>query len=333
MHLHAIGFGALNLDELWEVSGDFVASLGLEPGLEYVRDLDWLTQMLSLLKVHGVMKALDPGGSAANTIAALHKMGFATGFYGVTGEADVGLLRPDELGSAEDLRIQTVEQPAGRCLSLVHGTDVNIDRTLVILPNANDLAASYVPDSRYFRQAQWVHMTSFVSRKVLSAQAMVARSLGPLTRLSFDPGAVYCRLGIEELRPILESTAVLFVTVEEMQVLTSEHDLETGVAILSQIGVDIIVVKLGARGILAFHQGRSIRQPAVTPSVIRDRTGAGDVAAAGLLAGMLLSLDLHKCLELAAKCAAKSIGGYGRAMYPDETFLKEYVASARSGEE
>lgn len=330
MRLHAIGFGALNLDELWEVSGDFLASLGLEAGREYVQDVDWLTQICPQLKAHGVMKALDPGGSAANMIAALHKMGFATGFYGVTGETDVGLLRLDELGRAEDLRIHTTEQPTGRCLSLVHGTDADRDRTLVIFPNANDLAASYVPDNRYFQQARWVHMTSFVSREVLSAQAVVARNLGPSTRLSFDPGAVYCRLGVDELKSILAWTAVLFVTAEEMQVLTSEQNLETGVAILSQTGVDIIVVKLGAKGILAFHQGRSVRQPAVTPSVIRDRTGAGDVAAAGFLAGMLRSLDLHECLELAAKCAAKSIGGYGRAMYPDEALLEEYVASVRS---
>jgi ribokinase len=332
MQLHAIGFGALNLDELWEVSEDFLASLGLEAGREYVRDVQWLTHLYPLLRARGVMKALDPGGSAANMIAALHRMGLKTGFYGVTGDADVGLLRLHELGNAEDLRIHTTGQPAGRCLSLVHGTDTNRDRTLVIFPNANDLAAFHVPDTGYFQQARWVHMTSFVSREVLSAQAVVARNLGPSTRLSFDPGAVYCRLGVDELRPILERTAVLFVTVEEIQVLTSEQMLDTSVVILSRIGVDIIVVKLGPEGLLAFHQGCSIRQPAVTPPVIRDRTGAGDVAAAGFLAGMLRSLDLHQCVELAAMCAARSIEGYGRETYPDGALLEQYVASAQAGE-
>jgi ribokinase len=327
VQLHAIGFGALNLDELWDVSDDFIASLGLEAGREYIRDVDWLTELYPRLRAQGVMKAIDPGGSAANMIAALHRMGFATGFYGVTGEADVGRLRLDELGRAQDLRIRTTAQPAGRCLSLVHGTDVRRDRTLVIFPNANDLAALHVPDAGYFQQARWVHMTSFVSQAVLVAQAVVARNLEPPTRLSFDPGVVYCRLGVAELRPILERTAVLFITAEEMEMLTLEHTLDAGTEMLSRIGVGIIVVKLGAHGLIAFHAGQSIHQPAVTPMEIRDPTGAGDVAAAGFLAAMLRSLALHECLEVAAKCAAKSIGGYGRAAYPDGSLLKEYVAS------
>lgn len=330
MQLHAIGFGALNLDEFWEVPDGFVDSLGLEPGQEYVRDLDWFNEIYPDLSNRCIRKAVDPGGSAANMIAALHRMGFATGFYGATGQADAGVLRLEELGEREFLRIHTASSPAGRCLSLVQGAGRNRDRTLVIFPNANDLAAFHLPDREYFQQARWVHMTSFVSRQVLAAQTTVARNLETPSLLSFDPGAVYCKLGIKELRPLLERTALLFVTGEEMQVLTSQQSAEAAMETLLGIGVGTVVVKLGADGLLGAEADRKIHQPAATPSIVLDRTGAGDVAAAGFLAGVLNSLDLKHCLELAAVCAGKSLEGYGRTAYPDRVLLERYLHEART---
>lgn len=329
MRFHAIGFGALNLDEFWEVSEGFLASLGLESGREYIRDEDWFREIYPQLTAQGHRRALDPGGSAANMIAALRRMGFSTGFYGVTGSEDLHLLRTEELGERESLRIRATQHPAGRCLSLVHGTGRARDRTLVIFPNANDLANLYVPETDYFLTALWVHMTSFATPVVLDAQAILARGLREPTRLSFDPGAVYCRLGLERLRPVIERTAILFLSVEEMQLLTGQPDPEGAAEALFGLGVGTIVVKLGADGLIGFSEGRKVYQPAVTPASVRDRTGAGDVAAAGFLAGVLSSMSLGECLALAALCASKSLEGYGRATYPDAASLEELKARAR----
>lgn len=321
MRLHAIGFGSLNLDEFWEVTSDFLRSLGLRSGEEYVRDVDWFQTVYPSLTEWAVRRAADPGGSAANTIAALCRMGFDTGFYGVTGENDREGLRLGELGQPENLRVRTTAVPAGRCLALVEGTHENRDRTLVILPNANDLAGSELPDQDYFHQAEWVHMTSFVSRHVLDAQIWIAETMSPATRVSFDPGEIYCAFGIETLAPILRRSDILFVTTREMEMLTSDASMERAAATLLALGVGTVVVKLGAEGLAAFRCDRSAAQPAVAPKAIRDRTGAGDVAAAGFLAGILKSLDLGQCLRLAALCASRSIEGYGRSTYPDREFL------------
>jgi sugar/nucleoside kinase (ribokinase family) len=329
--LDAIGFGALNLDEFWEVSEEFLRVHDLNAGEEYVRDVEWFHQVYPCLRNHGTKRAVDPGGSAANMIAALYRMGFETGFWGVTGEADEVSLRMEELGRPENLRILTVPYPAGRCLAFVQGTDQGRDRTLVILPNANDLAGSRVPDLEYFGQAKWVHITSFVSQSVIAAQATVAESLSPHTRLSFDPGAVYCRHGIEKLTPVLKYSSVLFITGKELTMLTSESDLEAAVSILLELGVETVVVKLGADGLMAFQGTKAIRKPAVAPAMVRDRTGAGDVAAAGFLAGVLTSLDLEECVELAAICASRSIEGYGRSTYPDRELLGNHLRARTRG--
>lgn len=326
MRLDAIGFGSLNLDEFWEVSSEFFSSHGLKPGEEYIRDVEWFEQVYPELKALGNLKASDPGGSAANMIAALFKMGFETGFYGATGKGDPERMRVEELGQPENLKITISEFPAGRCLALIDLQDPERDRALVILPNANDIAGSDELDLEYFAEAQWVHLTSFVSQKPLEAQIRLMKSLPNDVGVSFDPGVIYSALGTAVLRPILSRTDVLFITREELKTLTGEEVTEKAAADLLAIGTNNIVIKLSTEGMIAFQREESLSQAAVPAAAVRDRTGAGDVAAAGFIAGKLKSIPLDGCLELAAFAASKSIEGYGRSTYPDRKFLENFIS-------
>jgi sugar/nucleoside kinase (ribokinase family) len=67
--------------------------------------------------------------------------------------------------------------------------------------------------------------------------------------------------------------------------------------------------------------GIPYEMPATPPPFIKDRTGAGDVAAAGFLAGRLRNLDITECLRLSSEAASRSLMGYGRSSYPDKDFL------------
>jgi len=57
-----------------------------------------------------------------------------------------------------------------------------------------------------------------------------------------------------------------------------------------------------------------------------DTTGAGDVYAAGFLAGLLKGFSLSECANLGTKVAGQSIKGYGRQRYPDANFLQSALA-------
>ena len=60
-------------------------------------------------------------------------------------------------------------------------------------------------------------------------------------------------------------------------------------------------------------------------AVVMDTTGAGDVYAAGFLAGYLDGATLEVCGEIASAAAALSVSAYGRGCYPDERFLRSYA--------
>lgn len=328
--LDVIGFGSLNLDEFWEAPRRFLEERDLRPGEEHVKDVGWFLKTYPALRSVGRLKAIDPGGSAANMIAAMRRMGFRTGFYGVTGRRDADKMRLQELGEPEDLHIRLAGTPAGRCLAIIDKDDPGRDRTLLIVPNANDLTGADDMNLRYFESAQWVHLTSFVSSVPLEAQASLVSRLSERTKVSFDPGAVYVSRGFDALEPILRRTEILFVTEQELETLTDFRRVEPAVERVLECGAAVVVVKMGERGIAAFQKGKSFHRPPIRPRVMTDRTGAGDVAAAGFIAGILEGIGVRGSLELAAGAASRSIEGFGRSSYPDRSFFDKVVSPLKT---
>jgi ribokinase len=324
------GFGSINIDEFWETSSKFFELIGIAPGQEVVQDIHWFNKYYPLLKISGDLKGICPGGSASNTIAALRRMGFSTGFFGVAGNDIDGKIDLDELGQSDSLRIRHTNLPSGRCIALINADDAHRDRALVILPNANNLADKASLDVNYFCDSNWVHLTSFVSNGPLEAQKKLVQTLPDKVNISFDPGAVYCRLGMKPLESIIARSRVLFLAEEELVTLMGPTPMDESISKLISIGAQTIVIKMGHRGIKVFQLNNTWFHDAVKPTRIVDRTGAGDVAAAGFIAGMILSLPPIDCLALASGTASKSIQGYGRSMYPDREYLKNFLANRQT---
>jgi sugar/nucleoside kinase (ribokinase family) len=60
-----------------------------------------------------------------------------------------------------------------------------------------------------------------------------------------------------------------------------------------------------------------------------DTLGAGDVFAAGYLAGLLIGLSLPQAARLAEAAAAYKLGGPGRQGYPDQEVMERIIARLR----
>jgi sugar/nucleoside kinase (ribokinase family) len=70
---------------------------------------------------------------------------------------------------------------------------------------------------------------------------------------------------------------------------------------------------------------------AVEPvEVTGDAVGAGDVADAGFIAGMLLRRAPEDCTRMAHACAVHSLAGNGRDSYPDKELLLGALGGGRS---
>jgi sugar/nucleoside kinase (ribokinase family) len=103
---------------------------------------------------------------------------------------------------------------------------------------------------------------------------------------------------------------ILFANEAELAAMTGEKDFEAGLASLSA-KVPVLVVTRSERGAVAVAGGERASVPAEPIDRLVDTTGAGDLFAAGFLAGQARGLDLEKSLRLGAIAAAEVIQHYG----------------------
>lgn len=335
-----IGFGALNVDLIYDVpreafsllarfdpsspfqsweSSSGSAKKGLEPGGEIFGDPEALAPILSLLNRIGRHRSRSGGGSAANTILALSRMGFDVGYVGKVGCDEHGTFLIESLEGVNTDGIVQGDR-SGLCLILL---DEEGERSNLVFPNANDTLTYDEVELSYIQDTKFLHFTSFVGERPFEAQIKVAQNLPPEIRLSFDPGELYARRGLEQLLPILKNTYILFATDREIQ-LIMDSPYRGGAKQLLDTGPHIAVCKLGAKGSYVVSSDCEWEIPAQETQVV-DKTGAGDVYAAGFLAGLLLERPIAECAHLATEAAALSIGGYGRAQYPDRAFLHRCI--------
>jgi len=309
--LDVIGFGALNLDLIFQVPEQTAGRLRFQPGEEYVGTEEEAETLLSLLRREAKLLHKSGGGSAANTIVALTRLGYFTGYVGRVGEDREGDFLLQGLQKV-DLRGIIREGQSGLCITLLLGN--SSDRSLVVFPNTNDALTFDQINMDYINNCRFLHLTSFAGEKPFEAQKRVVAELRPEVKVSFDPGMLYAERGIEALRPLLERTFIFFPSRQEVELLTGKGWGEGSRELLGY-GPEIVVCSLGAKGVHVFTRDHDFHVPAVDVQVV-DTTGAGDVLVAGFLSGLLDGRALRECAIFAVRIASRSTTGLGRQAYP-----------------
>lgn len=325
--MDVIGFGALNVDYIYEVSADFARRVNIRPGKEQEGTTlgSWKDIQPQLERERLLLKS--GGGSAANTVAALARMGFETGYIGKVGNDPEGEFLISTLKSAgvDTCRILKGKGRSGIVVALQTRTEK--DRSMEVFPGENstviidDLDIAY-----YINQSKRLHLTSSVGDQSFETQIKTLEKIDPQVLVSFDGGELYARRGLRDLKPFLKRSQIIFFSKEEVTMLTGKSYKEGARELLS-FGPKIVVATLGARGCWVFTKSEDFYKPAfpVLPETIKDTVGAGDVFAAGFLAGLLKEKPLRACARFANLMAAESIKGKGRTRYPTQDDLEKYL--------
>jgi sugar/nucleoside kinase (ribokinase family) len=316
-----IGFGSLNVDLIFEV--EELKSLSLkglhpDPGKEGFGSDEEFESFLEQLKQYGTLKSKSGGGSAANTIVALARMGFPTRLIGKVGEDEEGDFL---LKNLRPVPIDWIRrgQRNGVCLVVL---DPHQDRFLFVRGNANSTLTADEINFDALKDISWVHLTSFIGASPFGAQKVLLDRLHSSVKVSMDPGEIYAKKGLNEIHPLIERCYVLFLTEREVGLLTHQG-LRAGIKLLMKAGPSVLVCKKGSQGSHIFTEKGDFEMPAVRVEMV-DNTGAGDVYNAGFLAGLFLERSLEESAHFASVIAAKSVTGYGREQYPTKKDLEEF---------
>ncbi|GAH42377.1 unnamed protein product, partial [marine sediment metagenome] len=210
----------------------------------------------------------SPGGSAANTIYGLAKLGVSAGFTGVVGDDAEGKILIQDFQKAGVDTSQIRVKPGAKTGSVVCLSDRLGRRSLYVTPGANNLLTMDDLDLTHINQARMLHLSSFADDRQFKILLELMDGLDLSTKLSFAPGALYAKKGLKALAPILSKTHILFINRDEIKQLTGEDIINGAESCLKQ-GCSIIVVTLG-KGI-SLELGKGISHRTVTATgYIRD---------------------------------------------------------------
>lgn len=309
MSIKVIGIGALNLDRLYLVNK--IIYDGEAPVKEAV---------------------LSPGGSAANTIFALAKLGIKTGFIGAVGDDEEGELLIEDFAKA-GVDTQFIKVKKGKTGEVIALVDSKGRRVLYVLPGANNLLSFEEIDLHYLQQARFLHLSSFVGDEQFVLQRRLLGLLPDKVEVSFAPGMLYASRGFNSISPFLERTSILFLNALELKMLTG-MDLFEGAKRCFELGTKTIVVtSVGKRWSCFIYDGeKGYKIPSrYKPEEVKDTTGAGDAFAAGFLFGMLKGLEPEKCALLGEIMAGFSVSQIGaRSNLPSyEQLWNKYLSLMR----
>ena len=308
--IRVVGFGAMNLDELYQVSSVLADHETTIEGHQFL-----------------------PGGSAANTIYGLAKLGICTSFIGAIGGDKAGeLLLQDfrKVGVDTSQIIVKEHEKSGLVLGL---TDHHGNRALYVEPGANKLLTKEDVTLEHIEQAELIHLSSFANNEQFELQKWVVSNLPQSVKVSFTPGSIYTRKGLNALTPILAKTHILFTNENEIEELAKTKFRSAARYFINE-GCQVVVVTLGRGSIrkintrqltldldnhlqilstgsysasgnelefrFASYVADSNNEYIIEskPGEKKDSTGAGDAFATGFLYGLLKEKAHDECGQL-----------------------------------
>jgi sugar/nucleoside kinase (ribokinase family) len=272
------------------------------------------------------------GGASAICAMGLARLGTPVRFAGVVG-ADVwgeyclGVMR----ASGIDLT------PVRSDPDLKTGVTVSItsssDRALVTYLGSITALSSSDIDDRVFDGVDHLHVSSYFLQSRLQAgcRDLFRRAGRHGLTTSLDPGFDPRETWGPELAETLREVDVFLPNEVELAGITGLSDPDEALGALENRRT-LTVAKLGARGAMTRHHGKTIARAALRVTPV-DTTGAGDSFNAGFLHAWLAGGPIEQALELGAACGALStLGLGGTSSQPTLGQAEAFLRSSRFAE-
>ena len=255
------------------------------------------------------------GGSAANTMVGVARLGGAAGY--------VGMVRDDAAGAVfrSDIEAAGVSFPtpaavdgaaSARCLVFV---TPDAQRTMTTYLGACVELGPADIDPDFIARARLLYMEGYLWDPPAAKDAFrkalgIAHAAGGRVCLSLSDSFCVDRHRAELRDLVANHIDVLFANEDEAMSLYEVGDFDTALA-AAQSDCAIAALTRSAKGSVVAGEGAVHTIEAAPVGRVVDTTGAGDLYAAGFLSGLARGFDLARCGRLAALTAGEILGHYG----------------------
>ena len=279
-------------------------------------------QLIDEARAEALYAAMGPativsGGSGANTAYGAARLGAQVGFVGKVRDDQLGTLYSHELTAAGvrfDVEPATEGPATARSFILVTPDG---ERTMNTYLGACQGLAPDDLDEATASSARFVYLAGYLwdppaAKETFRKAVRLAHGAGNKVALTLSDAFCVGRYRDEFLGLIRDgSLDILFANIGELKSLYQTDDAEAALTALAAEPKLLGVVTLSEEGAVVVGGGEREAVPASPVAEVVDTTGAGDLFAAGFLAGLAKSLPHADCARLGCLAAGEVIQHLG----------------------
>ena len=253
------------------------------------------------------------GGNAANVTVGLSRLGIKATLAAEIGDDEFGLKIINTLAK-EHIDRGFIKQAHGQESSFSVALNFKGDRTLF---------SEHVERPHEFHyettKITWIYLTSLCEKWTHAYEKALQYVHETHCSLAFNPGTLQLAKKSEVIERALKVTTILFVNKEEAKQLLSEYaseknppdDIEKILSEVQALGPTIVVITDGKNGSYAIDGEKHFYHEKIIPSIIVERTGAGDAYSTGFLGAIFHNLPIQKAMQWGSTNATSVVGHIG----------------------
>lgn len=300
------------VDVISDADDVFLAEQGLDKGSMHLIDEAEAVRLYGLM---GSGREVS-GGSAGNTAAGLAAFGVKTGFIGQVATDQLGTIYKHDIESQGIDFLVPARSDVGataRCLILV---TPDAQRTMNTFLGAAQLLQTTDVDLGAVADSGIVYLEGYLwdpaaPRAAMEAAIGAAHAAGRKVAFTLSDSFCVSRHRPDFLRLIDEGKIdILFANEAEIKEMAGVANFDEALGAFAG-RVPTLVVTRSEHGAVAVRGEERASVPAQPIERLVDTTGAGDLFAAGFLAGQAKGMGLEQSLTLGAIAAAEVIQHYG----------------------
>jgi len=312
-----LGIGNALVDIMTQLENDdTLRKFGLPKGSMQLVDIDMSNKVNA--GTDNLKKQNASGGSAANTIHGLARLGIETGFIGKVGKDELGTFFSDDMKKSGIRPLLLLSNTAtGKAIALI---SKDSERTFATyLGAAVELSANDLTDELY-KGYDYFHIEGYLVQNHQLIESAVKLAKKHDLKVSLDLASYnVVEDNLKFLQDIVKNYVdIVFANEEEAKAFTGKQPEQALYDFASLC--EIAVVKVGQKGSMIKHGDDVYHVNAIQTQSI-DTTGAGDLYAAGFLFGLIRGFSLDKCGRIGSLTAGKTIEVIGPKM-ADKTWLE-----------
>ena len=320
-----VAIGNAMLDVLCEVPEPFLEQEGISKGV---------MNLVSRERSNYILKLVTPiketaGGSAANTISTLAKLGLKTGYIGKIADDHKGKVFKKNL--VDDSIIYNTKfldksnsESTGKCIVLI---TPDKERTMNTYLGATEYLSDIDIDEELIACSEWLYLEGYrfdgqESKKAFYKAVEIAKRNKTKIALTLSDSFCVDRHRFDFIKLLNGSVDLVFCNEDELKSLYQIEDIETAQKIIADT-ISCVACTCSEKGAYLFHNS-SVRRISTNKVSVIDTTGAGDNFAAGFLYGLSKNFSLESCATFGNKIAGEALKVYGPRI---EKSLKHLIKS------